>query len=194
MDQELKDFEEQLKAHSPEMMPEDMIKRMASAMDQWGEGSVNEENIIPFQAAQKLVADQSPQTVKSKLRFFNTWAQAAAVALVAAVSYLMLNQGDPSASQASAQVTTVEPLSQQVPMANIESAVPASNPQQPSSQFSSQLKNATQDVITYDANGRAVRLMQVEFEDEVIVRDREGNPHVIKQPRVEYYAVPAEIH
>ena len=190
MDQDLKDFEAKLKDASPELMPEEMIKRMASAMDKWYEGTPSAEKIIPFEP----LKEPEPQVVKSRLKFFNTWAQVAAVALMAAVSYLMLNQADPT-NTATGQVASIEPLSQQVPMKNIESAVPASSSiQQLPSEFSSEVKRATQNIITFDANGRPMRLMQVEFEDEVIMRDRDGNPHVVKQPRIEYYAVPAEIH
>lgn len=191
MEQDLKELEAKLNDASPELMPEDMIKRMASAMDKWYEGTPSAEKIIPFER----IEEAQPQVVKSKLKMFNTWAQVAAVALVATVSYLTLNQSDPSIqATATGEIASVEPLAQQVPMENIESAVPASNQQLPSNGFSTQLKNASQNMITFDANGRPVRLMQVEFEDEVIVRDHEGNPHVLKQPRVEYYAVPAEIH
>ncbi len=191
MEQDLKELEAKLNEASPELMPEDMITRMASAMDKWYEGTRSEEKIIPFERIEKA----QQQVAKSKLKMFNTWAQVAAVALVATVSYLTFNHSNSSTEDLAIRKTSVvTPLAQQVPMKNIESTVPASNSQVPRNGFSTQLKNASQNMIIFDANGRPVRLMQVEFEDKVIVRDHAGNPHVLKKPHVEYYAVPAEIH
>ncbi len=103
------------------------------------------------------------------MRFFNTWASAAAVALIGAASYIVFNGGNTSEPTLADQAGTLaDPIAQVVPAQNIQNVIPASN-----SKFGTQVKRASKDVITYDAKGRPMRLMQVEFEDEVTIRGRE---------------------
>ncbi|MFC4993206.1 hypothetical protein [Rubritalea tangerina] len=179
MDEELRAIENQLEKLSPTAMPEDMLARMEQAMEKWQDHLPAEEKIVPFV--------QEPQE-RGKLKLFNTWASAAAVALVGAASYMMLNSGTMTDSEV-VVAGAGEQMAQAVPAQNINAVVPASN-----SRFDTQVKRASDDVITYDANGRPVRLMRVEFEDEVTVRGKDGRTYKVKQPRIEYYAVPVEVH
>jgi hypothetical protein len=181
MDDELRAIEDQLEQLAPAAMPEDMLARMEQAMERWQETVPVEEKIVAFKPAQKE---------KGSMRLFNTWASAAAVALIASASYLVYNSGTITESPIVNQdIPKVEPIAQLVPTQNIQSVVLASN-----SQFGTQVKRASNDVITYDAKGRPMRLMQVEFEDEVTIRGRDGKIYKVKQPRIEYYAVPVEMH
>ena len=181
MDDELGEIENQLEQISPAVMPDDMLARMEQAMERWHESVPLEEKIVAFEPAQQE---------KGRLKFFNTWASAAAVALIAATSYLVYNDGgSPEAIMANQDEMIADPLAQVVQSPNIKHVVPASN-----TRFDTQVKRASNDAITYDGQGRAMRLMQVEFEDEVTVRGRDGKIYKVKQPRIEYYAVPVEIH
>jgi hypothetical protein len=181
MDEELRAIEKQLEQLSPAEMPDDILARMEQAMDNWQETVPVEEKIVPFEPA--------PQE-KGRLRLFNTWASAAAVALVAATSFIVFKGGDTQAPQLAETIVAPEPIVEVTPAANtLSGVVPASN-----TQFQTQVKSASDDVITYDAKGRPMRIMQVEFEDEVTVKGRDGKIYTMKQPRREYYAVPVEIH
>ncbi|PQJ27743.1 hypothetical protein [Rubritalea profundi] len=181
MDEELRAIEDQLEQLSPAAMPDDMLARMEQAMERWQETVPVEEKIVAFEPV---------KLEKGRMRFFNTWASAAAVALIAATSYIVFNSGTTTESTIVNQDgPIVDPITQLVPTQNIQNVVPASN-----SQFGTQVKRASNDVITYDAKGRPMRLMQVEFEDEVTIRGRDGKIYKVKQPRIEYYAVPVEIH
>lgn len=176
MDDELRVIEDQLEQLSPAVMPDDMLARMEQAMERWHESVPVEEKIVAFEPAQQE---------KGRLRFFNTWASAAAVALIGAASYLVFNGGSTTEPAIVNQdVLVADPIVQ-----NIQNVIPASN-----SRFDTHVKRASNDVITYDAKGRAMRLMQVEFEDEVTVLGRDGKVYKVKQPRIEYYAVPVEIN
>lgn len=179
MENELQELEEQLGKLRAADMPDNILLRMEQAMENWQEQDVVEDNIVPFQATQ-------PET--GGLKTFNLWASAAAVALVAAVSYMVMNgSGDSGTSEI---VDSSAPLVAPSPVASpINGIVPASNPQ-----FDTHIKSATEDVITYDNQGRPTRLMRVDFEDEVTVRDRAGRLYKVKQPRSEYYLIPIEVH
>jgi len=181
MDDELRAIEDQLEQLAPAAMPDDMLARMEQAMERWQETVPVEEKIVEFKPVQQG---------KGSMRLFNTWASAAAVALIGAASYLVFNSGTTTESTIVSQdVPMVDSTAQLVPTQNIQNVVLASN-----SQFGTQVKRASNDVITYDAKGRPIRLMQVEFEDEVTVRGRDGKIYKVKQPRIEYYAVPVEMH
>lgn len=181
MDEELREIEDQLEQLSPAAMPDDMFARMEQAMEKWHEHVPVEEKVIPFEPVQKD---------RGGLRVFNTWASAAAVALIAAASFVVFNGGDESEPTiANSLPLTTDPIAQVVPAQNVAGVVPASN-----TEFDSSVTRASKDIITYDAKGRPMRVMQVEFEDEVTVRGRDGKTYKVKQPRIEYYAVPVEVH
>ena len=181
MDDELRVIEDQLEQLSPAAMPDDMLARMEQAMERWHESVPVVEKIVAFEPAQQE---------KGRLQLFNTWASAAAVALIGAVSYIVFNSGSTTEpTMVNQGVLVSDPIARLVPAENIQNIVPASN-----SQFDTHVKSASKDAITYDAKGRAMRLLQVEFEDEVTVRGRDGKVYKVKQPRIEYYAVPVEIN
>jgi len=181
MDEDLQAIEKQLEKLAPAEMPDDFLARMEQAMDNWQTHVPVEEKIVPFE----------PVPERSKLRLFTGWASAAAVALVAATSFLVFNGGDDATDPVLAvSAEAPEPIVElATPAAAMSGVVPASN-----TQFQTQVKSASNDVITYDAKGRPMRIMQVEFEDEVTVKGRDGKVYTMKQPRREYYAVPVEIH
>lgn len=181
MDQELREIEDQLEQLSPAAMPDGMWARMEQAMDNWQEFVPVEEKVVPFEPV---------KNENGTMKWFNAWASAAAVALVAAASYLVFsNDSVTELSLAQTSGTSMEVVAQTVPTENITNVVPASN-----SHFDTQVKRASNNEVTYDAKGRPVRIMQVEFEDEVTVRGKDGKIYKVKQPRIEYYAVPVEIH
>ena len=177
MDEELRAIEEKLENFSPAAMPDEMLARMESAMNRWQESVPVEEKVVPFQAV--------PEE-KKRLKFFNAWASAAAVALVAAASFMVLNDGGNQVDQLADLPAQIQEVA---PSQNIGHVVPASN-----TKFERQVTGASDGVITYDAKGRPMRVMRVGYEDEVTMRGRDGKEYKIKQPRVEYYAVPLEIH
>ncbi|MEO1857177.1 MAG: hypothetical protein ABGY95_07425 [Rubritalea sp.] len=181
MNDELREIEDQLEKFSPAAMPDDMLARMEQAMERWQESVPVEEKIVAFEPVRKE---------KGRLRFFNAWASAAAVALIGAVSYTVFNGVSTTESTFADNANSVaDRVPQVAAKQNIQNVVPASN-----SQFGTQVKGASKDVITYDSQGRPLRLMQVEFEDKVTIRGRDGKVYKVKQPRIEYYAVPVEIH
>lgn len=181
MDEELRKIESKLEEMTPLAMPDDMLARMEQAMERWQEFEPAEDKIVPFQAA---------PSEKSKLGLFSAWASAAAVALVAAASYVVFSGDQPAdnvIAEASASIPAI--TASGTPSKNIQQVIPASH-----SQFRTKVTQSADGMITYDAQGRPLRVMQIGFEDEVIVRDRHGNVHKVKQPRVEYYAVPVEVY
>lgn len=180
MDDELRAIEKQLEQLSPAEMPDDILARMEQAMDSWQEHVPAEEKIVPFEPVQEE---------KGRLRLFNTWASAAAVALIAATSFIVFRGADSGNTEMAETAVMPAPIAEVVPDNALSGVIPASN-----TQFQTEVKSASDDVITYDAKGRAMRVMQVEFEDEVTVRGRDGKVYKVKQPRREYYAVPVEIH
>lgn len=182
MDEELREIETKLEQMAPAAMPDDILARMEQAMERWQEFVPVEEKVIPFQA------ETQP---KKGLRFFNVWASAAAVTLVAATSFMVLSDDKAEETVVANSPIVDEPVlaSSVMPAQNIDKVIPASN-----AQFQTQITESSNGVIAYDAKGRPIRVMQLGFEDEVTVRDSDGRVYKVKQPRIEYYAVPVEIH
>lgn len=181
MDKELRDLEQQLGKLNPTAMPADLIARMENAMQRWQDSAQTDDKIVPF-----------PQTpaVKGRdhHRHFNLIASAAAVTLIGAVTW-MLNQSPPPAvetaqnTQDSALVThTSQPISSN----NIQLA---SAPE-----LGSSIQSASDNTITYDKNGRPMRIVSVELVDEIVMKDTKGRKFTIKRPRTEHYLMPVEVH
>ena len=179
---DLRELEQQMGNLSPMAMPDDLLARMEQAMDRWQEHLPLEE---------KLVAFPPVSNGAGKMKYFNVWASAAAVALVGVVSLVMINGGGEKAqSVAAGNDLPVQPVAAiAAPAAKIPGVVQASYPQ-----LDTSIRSTSDDVMSYDAQGRPVRLMRVDFEDVVTVRDAAGRLIKIKQPRIEYYVIPVEVH
>lgn len=186
MDNELRELEKQLGKLTPTSMPDDMIMRMENAMQRWQHHLPAEEKIVAFHPAAK-----THDSHHSKLHFFNIAASAAAVVLLGAV-VVMINNGesaDPAVahkSESSHSAQTAAPVVSSVPKNGVALT---SSPQ-----FNSAIQGSSDGTITYDENGRPMRLVSVQFMDEGKVRDAEGRIITIKKPRTEYYLVPVEVH
>ncbi|WP_346187587.1 hypothetical protein [Rubritalea halochordaticola] len=180
MDNELRDLENQLGRLSPMAMPEDMLARMEQAMDRWREHTPVEEKIVQFQS----------QSADQKSSKFYIWASAAAIALIGAVSTVLMapDNANPGAS-AVAQNTAGEVEQSVTPLRQQANIVPVAN----TPQFDTKITDEPSYSITYDAEGRPHRLVKVRFEDEITLYDDKGRPVKVKKPRIEYYLVPVQV-
>lgn len=183
MDNELRDLEDQLGKLSPMAMPEDMLARMEKAMERWNEFTPVEEKIVPF----------SSNGAGHSSGRFHIWASAAAVALIGAVSAVLIMPGN-RAGNGSTDVAVAAPEPSQQMDAQLPSlAQPANVVGVNNSKFDTKITDEPSYSITYDAEGKPHRLVKVRFEDEITLYDDKGRPVKVKKPRIEYYMVPIQI-
>lgn len=181
MDKELRDLEQQLGRLNPSVMPADMLARMETAMQRWQNHVTPQDKIIPFEAI-------SPQKTHNHHRSFTLIASAAAIALIGAVSVMLKpsEKAAPEVAQSSPEPALVAPSSAATPPSGIALT---SNPR-----VGSSILNSSDDTITYDENGRPMRVVSVELIDELKIKDAHGREFTIKRPRTEHYLVPVEVH
>lgn len=109
------------------------------------------------------------------------WAAAAAVAIIGALSALLIPMAPTD------QVTSNPP--------NTTSPSPIINPTHGSlvpAEFSRNLTEATDEGIVWQDENQAHRVVKVVYHDRVTMTDADGNTYQVEQPRIEYYMVPTE--
>lgn len=184
MDNELRDLEDQLGRLSPMAMPDDMLARMEKAMDRWKEFTPAEEKIVPF---------SGHGAANQKSGKFHIWASAAAVALIGAVTTVLVipEKGSVIGSGPVADTSSVSESSVDAPLSSLSQ--PANIVGVNNSKFNTKITDEPSYSITYDAEGKPHRLVKVRFEDEITLYDDKGRPVKVKKPRIEYYLVPVQI-
>lgn len=171
LDTELQSIETQLSSLSAAPMPEDMIARMEKAMINWETHLPAEEKIVPF-------ADSTNSVKTSKTTFlssFNTWGAAAAVALIAATSFLFMDDEKSTIGTAPAAVANHSVIEEQ--------------PQH----FSQNILNASNEGITYAGEqNKPYRVVRFEYTKDVESIDANGNTVITQEPAVETILIPID--
>ena len=108
----------------------------------------------------------------------NWWSAAAAVAILGALSALLI----PNPKQANPNIA-------QQPNSGDPSPIPASAELTPAS-FSRQLSETSDEGIIWQDNNTPHRVVKVVYKDRVILKRADGTSTEVIQPRVEYYVVP----
>ncbi|MDB4054923.1 hypothetical protein N9496_02930 [Akkermansiaceae bacterium] len=199
--QELEALEVHLKEMAPVSMPANMLDRMAQAMDQWQEAEFADENIIGFRDS-----DLRKKT-KSKLFGVGFLSAAAAVALIAAVTALVIpdiatkgtktlaqntppdfNASDFKSPDFSNQSSNIRGISApSIASGNAASMSPMAEV------LTSKVINSKETII-YDDAKNPFRFVEVEYLDQVKVKSRDGRDVILSRPRKDGYLIPIKVY
>jgi hypothetical protein len=112
----------------------------------------------------------------------NGWAAAAAVALVGAITALLIptnhRPNNLAITQPNKHLTTPSPAGGEL--------VPAG--------FNRGLSEASDEGVIWQSNNQPHRVLKVVYKDQVTLKDAAGHTYQVEQPRVEYILVPAKTH
>ncbi|MEO8616334.1 MAG: hypothetical protein ABI600_14410 [Luteolibacter sp.] len=162
-------YENFLREISPAKLPADFLTSLESLT-----GGLH------FPVDGKLIIFPNTNTAPRKRGHRSMWGAAAAVAIIGAISALLV----PTASNPnkSSQVANRIPL----PASNIKAAnfVPAS--------FNRGLSEVHDEGVVWKSNNEPNRVMRVVYMDHVTLKDANGRTMEVEQPRVEYMLVPAK--
>ena len=199
--QELEALEVHLKEMAPVSMPANMLDRMAQAMDQWQEAEFADENIIGFRD------NGLRKKTKSKLFGVGFLSAAAAVALIAAVTALVIpdiatkgtktlaqntppdfNASDFKSPDFSNQSSNIRGISApSIASGNAASMSPMAEV------LTSKVINS-KETIVYDDSENPYRFVEVEYMDEVKVKSRDGRDVILSRPRKDGYLIPIKVY
>ena len=161
-------FERELAEHVPAAIPADLMARLEAATQDAPFGE--DGKIVPFPSASTPAA----RDVGNRPML----AAAAAVALIGAVSALVVPIGTPvknpsSVAKAPASVTT--------PAANL---LPAT--------FNRGVSGISDEGVIWKSDNKPHSVIRVEYMDIITLKDKNGRTVQVEQPRVEYLMVPAK--
>lgn len=163
-------FEAQLRATAAAPLSPEMMANLEDIL-----------NGVPFPSAQEKIV-HFPITAATPIhqRQRPIWAAAAAVAIIGALSALMIPAESPPAELASKSPAPTAP-SPSAPPANF---VPAT--------FNRGLSEVHDEGIIWRDNAQPHSLVRVVYKDQVTLSDAKGRTLLVEQPRVEYMLVPAK--
>ncbi len=173
-------LEGHLQGIAPATLSEDVLGRMASAMDRWHEHVPEEEKVVSFDKGKAR---------HPKRKSGGMLAAAAAVAMLGAISALVLPQYSGHQDQGTVQSFTTSP-----PIVSSENVQPASAQSLrviPGS-LSQKIVNARHEGIVMSRDQRPLRCIRVEYMEKVKVRDENGNIKEVERPRVDRMLIPLE--
>ncbi|GAA5116310.1 hypothetical protein JIN84_19220 [Luteolibacter yonseiensis] len=163
-------FEDSLRRHSPARLSLDFLTRLEAVVHE-----------VPFPVNEKIVmfpkAQQGKQTPAARTNR-PMWSAAAAVALVGAISALMIPTG--KTPERTARQADPAPLSQDGP-ANL---IPAS--------FNRGVSEVSDEGIVWKSNNQPHSVVRVVYQDRITLKDGDGRTYQVEQPKVKYMLVPAK--
>lgn len=167
-----KQLEAELRHQRPARVPEALMAALEAATD--GVEFPGDRAVVPFSPA---VAERESRSKGGG------WKAAAAVAVLGALSALMLPPREPAATTAAKPAAPA-----------LESpAGPATSALTPA-QFSRKLSETHDEGVIWPSNRQPFRVVKVVYMDQVTLTRDDGTTYQVEQPRVEYYMVPAQSH
>ena len=179
VDSEFVDLERQLSKIGNAAMSEEMITRMANAMDRWHEELPVEEKVVAF-------GDQPEATKKASRKA--VWSAAAAVALLGSLSALVVPEFN---SNSPAQAEVASPIQNSQSSLVATSSTPRNAWVVPDS-LTHKVINTTESGIVMLENDAPHRRIQVEYLDTIKVLDDQGREIEIERPGVDVVFLPVE--
>ena len=167
-------FEESLRQTSPARLSPDFLAQLEAVVHELP-FSVNEK-IVLFPKGQQ--GRQAPSTRGNR----PMWGAAAAVAIIGAMSALMIPSGKAPQDvvrQDAPQVST--PLAANADPGNL---IPAS--------FNRGVSEVSDAGIVWKSNNQPHSVVRVVYQDRITLRDADGRTYQVEQPKVKYMLVPAK--
>lgn len=185
-DEGFDDLEQQLAELGTVTMSEDVIARMANAMDRWHEELPVEEKLVPFDVGDSLDSVKKEGAEKSVRK--GMWASAAAVAMLGALSALAFPGFD---SNASSQANSSTGGLRGAGFAEMKVVLTESRDAWlvPDS-LTHKVTNTTESGIVMAEGNAPHRCIQVEYVNTVKVLDSQGRAIEIERPGVEVMLLP----
>ena len=162
-------FEAVLRKTSPARLSPDFMAQL--------EAIVHE---VPFAVNEKIVLFPKANTAVPHRRQRPLWGAAAAVALIGAITALLMPAGK-----------TSDKLISQVTQVSSPVARPASGNFVPAS-FDRGVSEVHDEGVVWKSNNQPHSLVRVVYKDKITLRDKQGRTFQVEQPRVEYMLVPAK--
>ncbi len=130
---------------------------------------------VPFKVDEKVVL--FPITNRNVIHKRSLWSAAAAVAIMGALTALIMPAGKPTAN-------TVAQSSTPAATANTPNFVPAS--------FNRGLSEVNDEGVIWKSNNQPHSLVRVVYKDQITLKDAQGRTVEVEKPSVEYILVPAK--
>ena len=176
-DSGFEELEDQLAQLGGATMSEEMITRMANAMDRWHEELPVEEKLVPFDADEKAIERVAKKTSRKPM-----WAAAAAVALLGILSALVIPEASNQGFAGSNFIGAVQP-------AAVKTSAPRNVWVVPDS-LTHRVTNTTESGIVMSENDTLHRHIRIEYLDTIKVLDDQGREIEIERPGVEVVLLP----
>jgi hypothetical protein len=135
---------------------------------------------VPFPVDEKIVLFPKAGAARPQQSKRPMWSAAAAVALIGAMTALLVPAGGPANTVASQPVTKPTP-STNLPTENL---IPAG--------FNRGVSNVHDEGVVWKSNSQPHTLMRVEYIDRITMKDKDGREYQVEQPRTRYMLVPAK--
>lgn len=161
-------FEMSLRENLPTKLPQEFLATL--------EGIVRE---VPFPIDEKILLFPKSSPVSNNRGRHRMWSAAAAVAIMGALSALLIPARKapvPVAAQSS-------PAAPAPPSGDSRNFVPAS--------FNRGLSEVHDEGVIWKSNNQPQTLVRVVYKDQITLTDSNGRTVLVEQPRVEYMLVPA---
>lgn len=135
----------------------------------------------PFSVNEKILLFPKAGTAPGTRRSRPMWGAAAAVALIGAVSALMIPAGKAPANLARQAAPPSPPVTSAAANGNF---VPAG--------FNRGLSEVHDEGVVWKSNNQPHSVVRVVYKDKITLKDASGRTFQVEQPRVEYMLVPAK--
>lgn len=177
---DLNELEIHLNDLAPSAVPDDILARMSRAMDSWHEYVPVDEKVVLFNAAKE----------KSSSYGFggNMWTAAAAVAVLGAVTALVLPRFDSAPGNFVVEKNPTPPSMKNVAAKpfGIKGATLTSN------SLSHQVTNTSDNGVVFSNDNTPHRCIRVDYVDRIRGKDAHGRQVEINTPGVDFLLIPVE--
>lgn len=199
--EELANLEQHLGKVAPSAMPEGMLSRMAEAMDRWHEGLPLDEKVVLFEEAEKEMPAQRSTAKQQKASRGGMVAAAAAVALLGAVTALMLPRNDaPTAATIAAGIKNSSTKAEKTSVAVMESPSVIASTVEPRDTWllpdslSHQVTHTSDRGVVLSGDSIPHRCIQVDYVEKLKAQAEDGSEIELERPAVEYYLIPVDVY
>ncbi|WP_435894459.1 hypothetical protein [Oceaniferula spumae] len=200
-DAELEDLETHLGQLAPAGLSVDMISRMAIAMDRWHEYVPVEEKVVPFGTQDSAPVNKLGEKKAKRSSAYGMYAAAAAVALLGAVTALVMPHLDSAAPASAGTVAdsgnekiftpaNTQPDSRSVHAVDVSNA-PRDAWMVPNS-LSHMVTNTSDTGVLITRDNVPHRSIRIDYVDRLKVLDEDGREIEINRPGVQYVLIPVQ--
>ena len=185
---DIETLEKQLGLTSAVALPDDMLLRMANAMDRWHQDLPVEEKVVSFGTEDRTDHTELQAEKVSHWAKWRNYSAAAAVALLGAVTALVA----PNIGQVESSSPTFADVGV-VPIDTIFSEVPRDAWLVPDS-LSHSIVNTTENGVVMSEDNKPQRWIQIEYIDRARFIDDHGREIEVEYPGTDMMLVPIEVN